>query len=176
MCTKWAQNKKTCHQATLASPAPAHYTRTNCPLQSSLHSHSPYTTSTINISISQEPTELWNAGPWLADNQSRDLNNQLWLVVYLIRSVPDNIHSIADCDEMYTVITISSLNTLDLLRGLSPRNRPIQEILIPDWLITSHVTQITSSDLLLTCVGRFLLSLLNSFIRDIIGRQATFVE
>ena len=34
------------------------------------------------------PTEPWNTGPWLADNQSRDLNNEFWLVVYLIRSVP----------------------------------------------------------------------------------------
>ena len=28
-----------------------------------------------------------NAGPWLADNQSRDLNNKFWLAVYLVRSV-----------------------------------------------------------------------------------------
>ena len=26
---------------------------------------------------------------WLADNQSRDLNNEFWLVVYLCRSVPE---------------------------------------------------------------------------------------
>eukprot|EP00116_Pleurobrachia_bachei_P009198 sb/3469460/ len=31
-----------------------------------------------------------------------------------------------------------------------------QEILVPDWLITTHVTSITSSDLLFTCLGRFL--------------------
>eukprot|EP00116_Pleurobrachia_bachei_P005976 sb/3466238/ len=36
------------------------------------------------------------------------------------------------------------------------RNRPNQELLVPDWLITSHVTQITSSDWLFTCFGRFL--------------------
>ena len=42
----------------------------------------------IEAVMSQEPTEPWNAGPWLADNQSRDLNDQLWLVGYLIRSVP----------------------------------------------------------------------------------------
>ena len=35
-------------------------------------------------------------------------------------------------------------------------NRPNQEILILDWLITSHVTLITSSDWLFTCVGWFL--------------------
>ena len=37
----------------------------------------------------QEPTESGNTGPWLADNQSRGLNNQFLLVVYLVRSVPD---------------------------------------------------------------------------------------
>ena len=31
-----------------------------------------------------------NTGPWFADNQSRDLNHEFWLAVYLIRSVPDN--------------------------------------------------------------------------------------
>eukprot|EP00116_Pleurobrachia_bachei_P016297 sb/3476559/ len=30
------------------------------------------------------------------------------------------------------------------------RNRPNQEILVPDWLITSHVTLITSSDWFMT--------------------------
>ena len=38
--------------------------------------------------ITQEPTESENTNPWLADNQSRDLNNEFWLVVYEIRSVP----------------------------------------------------------------------------------------
>ena len=41
--------------------------------------------------IIQEPTEPVNAGPWLADNQSRDVNNKFWLVVYLVRSLPDII-------------------------------------------------------------------------------------
>eukprot|EP00116_Pleurobrachia_bachei_P002153 sb/3462415/ len=36
-------------------------------------------------------------------------------------------------------------------------NRPNQEILVPDWLITSHVTLITSSDWLFTSVERFLM-------------------
>eukprot|EP00116_Pleurobrachia_bachei_P012095 sb/3472357/ len=37
------------------------------------------------------------------------------------------------------------------------RNRQNQEIiLVPDWLITSRVTSITSSDCFFTCVGRFL--------------------
>ena len=37
----------------------------------------------------QQPTESGNnPGPWLADNQSPDLNNEFWLVVYLVRSVP----------------------------------------------------------------------------------------
>ena len=31
------------------------------------------------------------------------------------------------------------------------------EILVPDWRITSHVTQITSSDWLFTYFGRFLI-------------------
>ena len=30
-----------------------------------------------------------NTAPWLADNQSRDLNNEFWLVVYFVLSVPD---------------------------------------------------------------------------------------
>eukprot|EP00116_Pleurobrachia_bachei_P002328 sb/3462590/ len=33
-------------------------------------------------------------------------------------------------------------------------NRPNQEILVPDWLITSQVTKITSSDWLFNCFGR----------------------
>eukprot|EP00116_Pleurobrachia_bachei_P014276 sb/3474538/ len=41
-------------------------------------------------------------------------------------------------------------------RGGGIRNRPDKEILVPDWLKTSHVTQITSSDWLFTCVGRLL--------------------
>ena len=36
------------------------------------------------------------------------------------------------------------------------KNRPNQEILVPDWLITGHVTYITSSDWLFTKFGRFL--------------------
>eukprot|EP00116_Pleurobrachia_bachei_P008546 sb/3468808/ len=42
----------------------------------------------------------------------------------------------------------------------SPRTDRIfanQEILVPDWLITSHLTEITGSDWLFTCFGRFLL-------------------
>ena len=35
-----------------------------------------------------KPTESGSTGPWLANNQSRDLNNEFWLVVYLFRSVP----------------------------------------------------------------------------------------
>ena len=42
-------------------------------------------------SIGREPTESGKTGPWLADNQSRDLNNELWLAVYLIRSVASSI-------------------------------------------------------------------------------------
>ena len=37
----------------------------------------------------QEPTGPGNTSPWLADNQSNDLNNELWLVFNLIRSVVD---------------------------------------------------------------------------------------
>eukprot|EP00116_Pleurobrachia_bachei_P016257 sb/3476519/ len=33
---------------------------------------------------------------------------------------------------------------------METRNRPNQELLVPDWLITSQVTQITSSDWLFT--------------------------
>eukprot|EP00116_Pleurobrachia_bachei_P013519 sb/3473781/ len=47
-----------------------------------------------------------------------------------------------------------------LLRSLSnskssTRNRPNQDILVPGWLITSHVTSITSCDWLFTWSGRF---------------------
>ena len=41
------------------------------------------------VSLKQEPTESGNTGPWLVDNQSPDPINELWLVVYLIRSVLD---------------------------------------------------------------------------------------
>ena len=41
----------------------------------------------VFFSNSQAPAP--NYDPWLADNQSRDLNNELWLAIYLIRSVPD---------------------------------------------------------------------------------------
>ena len=44
--------------------------------------------------------------------------------------------SIAPSERGWSVIVISHRD----------RNRPNQEILIPDWLITSHVTLITSSD------------------------------
>eukprot|EP00116_Pleurobrachia_bachei_P005857 sb/3466119/ len=47
------------------------------------------------------------------------------------------------------------------------RNRPNQEILVTDWLITSHVTKITSSDWLFTCVGRFLLQTWREGSKDI---------
>ena len=42
----------------------------------------------VTVPEKQEPTESGNTDPWLADNQSRDLNNEFWLVVYKIRSVP----------------------------------------------------------------------------------------
>ena len=31
--------------------------------------------------VFNEPTEPGNTGPWLVDHQSRDLNNEFWLVV-----------------------------------------------------------------------------------------------
>eukprot|EP00116_Pleurobrachia_bachei_P004481 sb/3464743/ len=46
-------------------------------------------------------------------------------------------------------------------RSAESRNRPNQEILVPDWLITSHVTKITSYDWVFTCFGRFLAERLN---------------
>ena len=50
------------------------------------------------VTSAQEPTEPWNTGLWLADNQSRDLNDQLWLAVYLIRSVPVSaLDNLVDC-------------------------------------------------------------------------------
>ena len=42
----------------------------------------------VLIVYQHEPTESRNTGFLLADNQSCDLNNELWLVVYLIRSFP----------------------------------------------------------------------------------------
>ena len=36
----------------------------------------------VDMTVNQESTEPVNTGPWLADNQSRDLNNEFWLVVY----------------------------------------------------------------------------------------------
>eukprot|EP00116_Pleurobrachia_bachei_P016016 sb/3476278/ len=43
-------------------------------------------------------------------------------------------------------------------RNLESRNRPNQEMLVPEWLITSHVRIYCSSDWLFTCVGRFLVN------------------
>ena len=40
------------------------------------------------------------------------------------------------------------------LRFIYPMNRPNQEILVCDWLITSNVTQITGSDWLFTRFGQ----------------------
>ena len=63
-------------------------------LKGANHSHTSVTLETgdwmvpFSIGKKQEPTESVNTDPWLADNQSRDLNNELWLVVYLCRSVP----------------------------------------------------------------------------------------
>ena len=57
----------------------------------------------------QEPTESGNAGPWLVDNQSRDLNNELRLV-YLIRSVP-----VAVIDMTHSIDVISSIATAPCL-------------------------------------------------------------
>ena len=37
----------------------------------------------LEIRKLKEPTESRNTGPWLAENQSRDLDNELWLAVYL---------------------------------------------------------------------------------------------
>ena len=39
------------------------------------------------------------AGPWLADNQSRDLNNELWLVVYLFQ-----VHYLDKASDIDTMI------------------------------------------------------------------------
>ena len=49
----------------------------------SIHGHLTGTPTTITGD--QETTEPRNTDPWLADNQSRDLNNELRLAVYLIR-------------------------------------------------------------------------------------------
>eukprot|EP00116_Pleurobrachia_bachei_P017353 sb/3477615/ len=51
-------------------------------------------------------------------------------------------------NESYPALFLNSM--------LDTVNRPNQEMLALDWLITSHVTSITSSDWLFTCFGRFL--------------------
>ena len=51
----------------------------------------------------------------------------------------------------------TSCNVSDWLTSyVAGRNRPNQKILLSDWLITSHVIKITSSDWLFTKSGRFL--------------------
>eukprot|EP00116_Pleurobrachia_bachei_P003004 sb/3463266/ len=57
--------------------------------------------------------------------------------------------------ESYPALFLNSM--LDTV-FIDTRNRPNQEILVPEWLITScsHVSSITSSDWLFTCFGRFL--------------------
>eukprot|EP00116_Pleurobrachia_bachei_P014031 sb/3474293/ len=49
------------------------------------------------------------------------------------------------------IIVLTNRETIDI------RNRPNQEKLVPDWLITSHATQITNSDWFFTCFSRFLI-------------------
>ena len=57
------------------------------------------------------------------------------------------------------------------LMYIDSRNRPNQEILVPEWLITSHVTYITCSDWLFTWSGRLLIEraeLFGEFLTSII--------
>ena len=42
----------------------------------------------LKVQLAQELTELGNTSPWLADNQSCDLNNEFWLVVYWLINSP----------------------------------------------------------------------------------------
>ena len=57
--------------------------------------------------VSQEPTELGNTGPWLPDNQSRDLNNESGLVVYL--HIPQ-VQIKTTCDSGYILPKLSNGN------------------------------------------------------------------
>eukprot|EP00116_Pleurobrachia_bachei_P017952 sb/3478214/ len=47
----------------------------------------------------------------------------------------------------------------DVETAIKIGNRLDHEILVPDWLINSHVISITSSDWLFTCIARFLLTI-----------------
>ena len=62
----------------------------------------------------QQPTESRNTGPWLVDNQPRDLNNELWLVVYLIRSLAGKDGIIKLWSYSLTLITTIDLSTTNL--------------------------------------------------------------
>ena len=139
----------------------------------------------------QEPTESGNTGPYLADNQSRDVNNKFWLVVYLIWSFSATrygedqwVYLTRDCMDLNTqdklpqavpgfsfhgyVYNNDTRQYLRIIQGVivwsrepgiwevmaAPRGKVKlrmgdyclytpgreHEILIPDWLITSHVT------------------------------------
>ena len=51
------------------------------------------TLTPTSVNYTTERRSVWtsesgNTTPWLVDNQSRDLDNEFWLVVYLIRSFP----------------------------------------------------------------------------------------
>ena len=62
----------------------------------------------ITVPLNQEPTESENTDPWLADNQSRDLNREFWLAVYLIRSVA--VLNTADSEwNLYVVVAKEEL-------------------------------------------------------------------
>ena len=53
------------------------------------------------ISFTQQPSESGNTDPWLAEDQSRDLNNEYWLAVYLISQEwreTQNTSSLQDID------------------------------------------------------------------------------
>ena len=66
-------------------------------------------------SLQQEPTEYGNTDPWLADNQSRDINNEFWLVVYLCRSVPvlQSCHLILYLSDERVLLIKSTQFTID---------------------------------------------------------------
>eukprot|EP00116_Pleurobrachia_bachei_P015536 sb/3475798/ len=72
------------------------------------------------------------------------------------KTINSNYITVGDRErELYIELCASDKNHI--------RNRPI---LVPDWLITSHVTLITSFDWLFTCFGRFLIHIESCYFRN----------
>ena len=64
---------------------------------------------------------VWNNGPWLADNQSSDLNTELWLVVYSPSPPPLDVDRVGH-SELLAPLRVFTLARLRVSRSLPSRS------------------------------------------------------